>query len=476
MKKFYIGLIAFILSIYAIGIVSFSLLTYPNTRVNDQDRSLISRKEVFEGKIDNELVNFKGRETDSIKLAPGYIDFKSQLLGNPKLNQNPFLWPIQIFDKHDYKVEYKSQYDEAKLEDLIKNSSFDKKRKESKDAYIDEDKMEIVEEEVGNTYDLEKLKNEIITAFENKVKGEYKIENAYDNPQITKDDKKLQENLNQLKNIFKRQIVFDILGSKISLTGKEFLDMFDKSGDSFILDSQKSHEYIRQLAIKYDTYNRERKFKASGIDEPITVKGGIYGWLMDVKKTNEEFIKLVEKNGEDFSLEPIYIYDALVKDLNDIGKDYVEIDISRQKIWLYKDGKMIKTDDIATGKLTVKGYETPVGVDKIWSRERDRTLTGLNEDKKSSYRSFVNYWMPIGYTGVGLHDASWRKEFGGDIYKQNGSKGCINLKHDTAKAIYDNYKVGTPVVVYESTTNNSPTEFERQEQIRNKEAKPASGQ
>lgn len=475
MKKIYIGLVAFILSIYAIGIVSFSLLTYPNTRVNGQARSLVSQKEVFEGRVDNELVNFKGRENDYIKLAPGYIDFKSQVLGNPKLKQNPFLWPLELFGKYEYKVEYKSEYDKAKLEDLIKKSSFDKKRKESKDAYIDKDKMEIVEEVVGTTYDLEKLKKEIVTAFENKVKGEYKIEKAYENPTITKDDEKLQASLDQLKTVFKREIVFDILGSKKILTGKELLDMFDKSGDDFVLDTQKTYEYIRQLAIKYDTYNRERKFKASEIDEPIKVKGGIYGWLMDVKKTNEEFVKLIEKNDENFTLEPIYIYDALVKDLNDIGKDYIEIDISRQKIWLYKDGKMIKTDDIATGKLSVRGYETPVGVDKIWSRERNKTLTGLNEDKKSSYRSFVNYWMPIGYTGVGLHDASWRKEFGGDVYKKNGSKGCINLRLDTAKAIYDNYKVGTPVVVYESTTKDSPTEFERQEQIRNKEAKPASG-
>ena len=28
--------------------------------------------------------------------------------------------------------------------------------------------------------------------------------------------------------------------------------------------------------------------------------------------------------------------------------------------------------------------------------------------------------------GIGFHDASWRDEFGGDIYLTDGSHGCIN--------------------------------------------------
>ena len=49
---------------------------------------------------------------------------------------------------------------------------------------------------------------------------------------------------------------------------------------------------------------------------------------------------------------------------------------------------------------------------------------------------------------VGLHDASWRTEFGGDIYQWEGSHGCVNMPYEQALVIYSNIDVGTPVVVY----------------------------
>ena len=53
------------------------------------------------------------------------------------------------------------------------------------------------------------------------------------------------------------------------------------------------------------------------------------------------------------------------------------------------------------------------------------------------------------FTGaVGIHDASWRSKFGGDIYKYNGSHGCVNLPHDVALNLYDMVDIGTMVVVH----------------------------
>ena len=55
--------------------------------------------------------------------------------------------------------------------------------------------------------------------------------------------------------------------------------------------------------------------------------------------------------------------------------------------------------------------------------------------------------MPFN-AGIGIHDASWRSVFGGNIYKSNGSHGCINSPYYLAKAIFDNIETGTPVVCY----------------------------
>lgn len=50
--------------------------------------------------------------------------------------------------------------------------------------------------------------------------------------------------------------------------------------------------------------------------------------------------------------------------------------------------------------------------------------------------------------GIGIHDASWRNEFGGNIYKTNGSHGCVNAPYALASTIYNNISAGVPVVLY----------------------------
>ncbi len=49
---------------------------------------------------------------------------------------------------------------------------------------------------------------------------------------------------------------------------------------------------------------------------------------------------------------------------------------------------------------------------------------------------------------IGMHDATWRSQFGGDIYLTSGSHGCINLPLSKARQIYDYVAKHYPVVCY----------------------------
>ena len=123
-----------------------------------------------------------------------------------------------------------------------------------------------------------------------------------------------------------------------------------------------------------------------------------------------------------------------VKELT--GK-YIIVDISSQKLYLYDNLDLILTSSIVSGKdLT----PTDLGIHKIYSKELNKTLIG------PGYESFVKYWMPFN-GGEGLHDASWRHKFGGSIYKENGSHGCVNLPTKVASEIYNNVSVGNKVLV-----------------------------
>lgn len=130
-----------------------------------------------------------------------------------------------------------------------------------------------------------------------------------------------------------------------------------------------------------------------------------------------------------------YVDKQFTKDLD--GK-YIVIDLSEQKLWLYDENNVLLSTNIVTGKLDTP---TNLGLFKIYGKQTNRYLTG--ED----YRSFVNYWMPFN-GGIGMHDATWRKKFGGDIYVNNGSHGCVNMPLDITDDIYNNVSVGTKVLVH----------------------------
>lgn len=124
----------------------------------------------------------------------------------------------------------------------------------------------------------------------------------------------------------------------------------------------------------------------------------------------------------------------------DVGNTYIEIDISEQHLWFVKKGEVIVSTPVVTGNNN--SMDTPKGIFSIRGKSRNVSLVG------AGYVSFVEYWMPFIGSSYGIHDASWRSSFGGQIYKGNGSHGCVNTPYDAVKKIYNNVSVGTPVVIH----------------------------
>ncbi|MCR5059746.1 MAG: L,D-transpeptidase [Saccharofermentans sp.] len=123
------------------------------------------------------------------------------------------------------------------------------------------------------------------------------------------------------------------------------------------------------------------------------------------------------------------------------GGNYIEINLTTQHLWCYKNGAIAVSTDIVSGCVRA-GHRTPTGVFTIRSKSRNCYLIGPD------YRSFVNYWMPFN-GGIGLHDADgWRRSYGGSIYLNNGSHGCINMPKSAAASIYNTASVGYHVIVY----------------------------
>jgi lipoprotein-anchoring transpeptidase ErfK/SrfK len=101
--------------------------------------------------------------------------------------------------------------------------------------------------------------------------------------------------------------------------------------------------------------------------------------------------------------------------------------------------------DCVTGLQSDPERQTPCGIFKIWSHESPRKLGTY---AVQGYETWVDYWMPVTYTGIGLHDLD-RSAYGGNIYLTNGSHGCINLPHDFAASLFDSTVNGIPVIIHE---------------------------
>lgn len=185
---------------------------------------------------------------------------------------------------------------------------------------------------------------------------------------------------------------------------------------------------------------------------------------MNVVDTAEKLFKKI-KNGEEGDVEIEYLQTAKQRGKDDIGGTYVEIDLSRQHMWMYKNGKLLVDTPIVSGDLRGETGSTPVGTGMAWAKIRNKTLRGNNAVTGQAYQFPTKYFIPFGYTSAGIHDNSVRNKFGGEIYKKNGSSSCINTPPDVMKTIFENLPENSAVVIYESTTNYSPTDFERYRQI-----------
>ena len=127
----------------------------------------------------------------------------------------------------------------------------------------------------------------------------------------------------------------------------------------------------------------------------------------------------------------------------DYGR-YVEINLTTQTLFVYQDHQLIYTSPVASG-ASYYGFATPTGLFSIYYKSTNTHLRGYQYGW--DYDVVVQYWMPFN-GGVGMHDSSWRSDYGQADYIYNGSHGCVNLPFATAQWLYGWADIGTPVWVH----------------------------
>ncbi|WP_332870962.1 L,D-transpeptidase family protein [Levilactobacillus tujiorum] len=302
---------------------------------------------------------------------------------------------------------------------------------------------EVIKEQTGNQLDAAKVAKSITNAIE---KGEttVNVSKDYLKPAVTVKSASFKAAKTKAIAITKESYVYKLSGHKITIPAATLASWLTMKDGKLTTDNTAIKQYLTKLSSKYGTINKTRTFKSTKRGT-VKVKAGLYGWSIKVKSETPALSKLVLA-GKGMSRTPVIHGSGYHNNGTDIGKSYVEVDKVNQHMWVYKNGKLVVSTAVVTG-LPTTAHHTPDGVWVIWSKERNTTLRGKN-DNGSNYASKVKYWMPVDDTGVGIHDSPWQPEYGGTWYKKHGSHGCVNTPPSKIKSVYDNVSVGTPVIVF----------------------------
>lgn len=452
--------IAAIISISVGGVILLCYLTLSiwfsfhfnkNTYIDGQNVSyhtVKSVKNTIDTYMSEYTLSVNGRDHASFVISPEDIDMTIQAVSNEKSikkNQNGFLWFLYLNNmRKDYKTSYKVTYDKEKLYQFLKDQDCmqEKNMEKPKDAYVVVEKSEavIIPETEGSYLDTDKVQEVIETALEQvKATTDLDKEACYENAEITADSKEIADRKKALETYLAVQINYSIDRVSWTLDASTFGDWLYYDAGKWKFKKKSVQAYVEQLAETYDTVGTTRTFQTY-TGRYVEETGSRYGWKIDVEAETKGLRETLASGRSQERTPEFSQTGAAYTKSDDIGYSYVEVDLSNQHVYLIVSGKLVTDSPCVTGCVK-NGHGTPDGLYSVTYKESPSVLRG--ED----YETKVNFWMPFN-RGIGLHDATWRNEFGGDIYYSSGSHGCVNLPYKKAAVIYENIYAGMPVICY----------------------------
>lgn len=314
-------------------------------------------------------------------------------------------------------------------------------------AYLkigDDGRLEIEPHVCGNELDFEEAFEYAVNALEAGKNEVFLSGIIKTDPEILTTDDDLMETQSRINQILDASITFNLLdGTTMSLDIETMKDWVTEGPDgSFSIDIEGNlGSFVGILEQKVSEYSKTMTFETTGLGE-VSFLLPIYARQLLDTETQIAKIKEAFLEGKETTMD-LYLKEDPLNPYKS-SKTYIELDKTRQKLWLYVDGVCILNGvDVTTGNES-QNHGTPTGIYFLSYKTRNATLTD-----NRTYWSPVKYWMPFN-GGIGFHDASWRRAFGGTIYLRNGSHGCVNMKESDAATLYQYINKEMPIFIYAS--------------------------
>lgn len=456
--------LVFIAGGYCYAAYYYTTHFFRNTFINDIDcsnKTAVEIADFLDSKALDYSIEIIGRNEKGEKVTLGVIEasdmdysFQNTLEGvSAVLNsQDQWLWITTLgSDTRSYSLVQGITYDAERLAHALESlEAFQIKNMISPvDARISEYSedlggYEIIPETLGTKLDVKAA----IACVEAAIAGDSASENAqvdlveqgcYEEPEKTADDKTLKKSVDTINQWLETEIVYDWNGEEVIVDKDVIKEWVSFEDDQPVLDEEAVVDFVNENASDHDTFGKKTTFTtALGIE--VSLKRLSYGWKTDSEGEAKALTELIY-DGAKQEREPLYTRKGVWKGQNDIGNSYIEADLTYQHLYVYENGSIVFETDFVSGNVNKPGCTTPAGIFGLTYKTTNAVLRG--ED----YETPVNYWMPF-YGNFGMHDATWRRAFGGEIYLTNGSHGCINLPLDAAALIYTYVSEGSPIICY----------------------------
>lgn len=370
--------------------------------------------------------------------------------------QKPYEWVKGLYEQKSYTVSENVGYNKTLLQEQLKSLSCAQAENqvEPENAYVafQNNQFVIIPETEGSKLNIKeayKFLDAAVEANESSIDFSDTPE-AYVSAEVTQDDPALQSALEACNNYTKASITYTFGDQSTTLDGNTIKDwlQFDEKGQLVWDDNsfqQHVEDFVAQLAATYDTVGTEREFQATS-GRTVYVSSSVYGWKIDQAAETAQLSQEIQ-SGTQTTREPVYSQTANAYGVNDLGNTYIEVDLSEQHMYYYQDGANIFESDFVSGNMSYADRQTHAGIFTLYYKKSPDVLRGGQKGTANYYEQPVQYWMPFD-GGIGFHDADWRDEFGGDIYRTSGSHGCINLPPENAAVLYDLIQYDVPIVCF----------------------------
>lgn len=446
--RWYLWILAGIFLAYLAASVYFMEHFFLGTAVNGENVEFQTVKQVNSLILEQAegygltLLERGGTEESVTAQQLGMSFSETENVRNYKRVQNGFLWPRMFWQQDTYQIAPDITFDEETFDETLASLSCVREGEEPEDARVEltADGYELYPEQQGSRIKEDVLKEQVRAAAETLTETvDLEKAGCYEAPSLTADSPEITELTAKLDQWFATEVTYEF-GSQTEVVDSSVVAGFIQlDGCEASLSEEAVRAWVAGLADRRDTYKKSRQFNST-LRGVITVSGGNYGWQIDQETETAALLASVEK-GETAAKQPAWSREGKAwGDNNDVGDTYIEVDMGAQHMWAYKDGALLIDTDVVTGNIS-RNYGTPSMVAAIQYKDRNAVLRGDN------YATPVKYWMPF-YGNYGIHDASWRREFGGTVYLTNGSHGCVNTPPAAMKVIFENMDSGTPVVLY----------------------------